>query len=138
MSNAVDETSYRVDGVTYRNDVMSNAEDETLYRVNGVTCRNGVMSNAVDKRSNRVDGVTYCEDIISNVTDKTSYRAGRVLILIMIPLHKKAGGGTVRGEGVGVCPSAALVCGPRSGNQGCSPNKRLSSGHDFFLGSWSR
>ena len=88
MSNAVDETSYRVDGVTYRKGVMSKAEDETSHRVDGVTYRKGVMSKAEDETSHRVDGVTYREDVMSNATDKTSYRAGQVLFLSLMPLHK--------------------------------------------------
>ena len=47
--------------------------------------------------------------------------------------REKAGGDAVRGEAVGVCPSAALVCGPRGGNQGCSLNNRLPSGQDLSL-----
>ena len=47
--------------------------------------------------------------------------------------REKAGGGAVRGEAVGVCPSAALVWGPRRGNQGGPPNNRLPGGQDLSL-----
>ena len=70
---------------------MSNAVDETSYRVDGVTYRKGVMSKADDETSNHVVGVTYREDVMSNATDKTSYRAGQVLFLSLIPLHKFLG-----------------------------------------------